>query len=79
MILAIEESSFPVLLVTNEVGMGLVPETPLGRVFRDLSGRAHQALGHKAQEIYFATLGTILKIKPVLALASENLIGEIKK
>jgi len=72
LISAIEKSSFPVLLVTNEVGMGLVPETPLGRAFRDLTGRAHQALGNKAQEIYFATLGTILKIKPALTLIGET-------
>jgi len=53
-----------VLLVTNEVGMGVVPESALGRAFRDVTGRAHQALGASAHEIYFAVLGQMLRIKP---------------
>lgn len=53
-----------VLLVTNEVGMGVVPESALGRAFRDVCGRAHQVLGRAADEIYFAALGQLLRIKP---------------
>jgi adenosylcobinamide kinase/adenosylcobinamide-phosphate guanylyltransferase len=53
-----------VLLVTNEVGMGVVPESALGRAFRDVTGRTHQALGASAHEIYFAVLGQMLRIKP---------------
>jgi len=60
----LSEKSFPTLLVTNEVGMGLVPETPLGRVFRDVTGRAHQRLSRAASEVYLAALGTVLRIKP---------------
>jgi adenosylcobinamide kinase / adenosylcobinamide-phosphate guanylyltransferase len=53
-----------VIIVTNEVGMGLVPETPLGRVFRDVVGLAHQRLSQCADEVYLAVLGTVLRIKP---------------
>jgi adenosylcobinamide kinase/adenosylcobinamide-phosphate guanylyltransferase len=57
----------PVIMVTNEVGMGLVPETPLGRTFRDVTGCAHQRLSRTASEVYLAILGTVLQIKPTLA------------
>jgi adenosylcobinamide kinase / adenosylcobinamide-phosphate guanylyltransferase len=52
------------IIVTNEVGMGVVPESALGRMFRDLAGRAHQALSREADQIYFAMLGTLLRIRP---------------
>ena len=53
-----------IVLVSNEVGMGLVPETPLGRVFRDLAGFAHQLLAPIADELYFAALGVLLRLRP---------------
>lgn len=56
--------SVPVILVTNEVGMGLVPETPLGRRFRDEAGKLHQILGTFADEIYGGMLGTMLRLHP---------------
>lgn len=56
--------SVPVILVTNEVGMGLVPETPLGRRFRDEVGKLHQILGTFADEIYAGLMGTILRLHP---------------
>jgi adenosylcobinamide kinase/adenosylcobinamide-phosphate guanylyltransferase len=55
---------FHAVLVTNEVGMGLVPETPLGRAFRDLTGWAHQRLARAADEIYLAALGIVLRVHP---------------
>lgn len=61
---ACEEVPFPVLLVTNEVGFGVVPDTALGRAFRDLSGRAHQRLARSAGEVLLAALGCLLRIKP---------------
>jgi adenosylcobinamide kinase/adenosylcobinamide-phosphate guanylyltransferase len=54
----------PTLLVTNEVGMGLVPETPLGRAFRDLAGTSHQRLARVADEIYGAMLGCVVRLHP---------------
>ncbi len=61
------------VIVTNEVGMGIVPETPLGRLFRDVAGSAHQHLSRAADEVYLAVLGTVLRIKPTLAFAG---VGE---
>jgi len=55
---------FATLLVTNDVGMGVVPETPLGRTFRDLAGRAHQNLAPHATALYFAVLGVVLRLEP---------------
>jgi adenosylcobinamide kinase/adenosylcobinamide-phosphate guanylyltransferase len=53
-----------VVLVTNEVGMGLHPETPLGRTFRDLAGRAHQRLSAVSDEVHLAVLGLLVRLKP---------------
>jgi adenosylcobinamide kinase/adenosylcobinamide-phosphate guanylyltransferase len=54
----------PTLLISNEVGMGIVPETPLGRAFRDLSGRMHQAVAAAADEVYVAMMGVVLRLRP---------------
>ncbi|RRN63072.1 bifunctional adenosylcobinamide kinase/adenosylcobinamide-phosphate guanylyltransferase [Caulobacter sp. 602-1] len=51
-------------LVSNEVGLGLVPETPLGRRFRDEAGRLHQRLAQTVDEVYFVAAGLPLKLKP---------------
>jgi adenosylcobinamide kinase / adenosylcobinamide-phosphate guanylyltransferase len=53
-----------VLVVSNEVGMGLVPDTPLGRVFRDVAGTAHQRLVPLADELYLAVMGMVLRLTP---------------
>ncbi|MET0340858.1 MAG: bifunctional adenosylcobinamide kinase/adenosylcobinamide-phosphate guanylyltransferase [Polyangiales bacterium] len=53
-----------VVLVTNEVGMGVVPDSSLGRAFRDVAGRAHQALAARADELYFAMMGQLLRLRP---------------
>ena len=53
-----------VVLVSNEVGLGLVPETALGRLFRDVAGLAHRRLAGLADEVYFGVLGVMLRLKP---------------
>ena len=55
---------FHFVAVTNEVGMGVHPEHALGRIFRDVTGRAHQRLAECADEIYFAALGVMLRLRP---------------
>jgi len=60
----IRKHPFHAIVVTNEVGMGIVPESALGRSFRDLCGRSHQALAACADEIYFGALGALIRLKP---------------
>ncbi|MEG0873796.1 MAG: bifunctional adenosylcobinamide kinase/adenosylcobinamide-phosphate guanylyltransferase [Clostridiales bacterium] len=50
-------------LVTNEVGMGLVPEYPLSRFYRDALGRVNQKLGHAADEVWLVVAGIPLQVK----------------
>lgn len=52
-----------VLVVSNEVGMGIVPDNPVGRTFRDLLGRANQIMAKEADEVYFLVSGIANKIK----------------
>jgi adenosylcobinamide kinase / adenosylcobinamide-phosphate guanylyltransferase len=53
----------PLFLVSNEVGMGIVPDNPLGRAFCDLSGEANEILAAAADEVYVTFSGLPLKIK----------------
>jgi adenosylcobinamide kinase/adenosylcobinamide-phosphate guanylyltransferase len=53
-----------VILVSNEVGMGLVPESALGRAFRDLLGHLHQVLAAEADQIFLGMMGLLLRISP---------------
>ena len=53
----------PLLLVSNEVGLGLVPETPLGRAFRDEAGRLNQAVAAAADRVVFVAAGLPLVLK----------------
>lgn len=52
-----------VILVSNEVGLGLVPDNPLGRSFRDLTGSAHQRLAEICDDVYFIAAGLPLVMK----------------
>jgi adenosylcobinamide kinase/adenosylcobinamide-phosphate guanylyltransferase len=60
----LEERRAAIIVVSNEVGMGVVPESALGRAFRDVTGRAHQRLARNADELYLAALGCIVRLKP---------------
>jgi adenosylcobinamide kinase/adenosylcobinamide-phosphate guanylyltransferase len=60
---ALRDAAGPVVLVANEVGMGLVPETPLGREFRDEAGRLNQAVAALADRVVFVAAGLPLELK----------------
>jgi adenosylcobinamide kinase/adenosylcobinamide-phosphate guanylyltransferase len=62
---ALREAAGPVVLVSNEVGMGLVPETPLGRRFRDAAGRLNQDVAALADRVVFVAAGLPLVLKEV--------------
>jgi len=53
----------PLIIVTNEVGMGIVPEHPLSRAFRDLAGEANEMIAARADEVYLTISGLPLKLK----------------
>lgn len=53
-----------VVIVSNEVGGGLVPEHPVARAFRDLKGCANQRLAHAADNVDFIIAGLPLRLKP---------------
>ncbi len=52
-----------VIFVANEVGLGLVPETPLGRLFRDEAGRLNQAVAALCERVVFVAAGLPLPLK----------------
>ena len=58
----------PTIFVSNEVGQGIVPETPLGRQFRDGQGRANQALAAVCDAVVLVTAGLPRLLKPAPAL-----------
>jgi adenosylcobinamide kinase/adenosylcobinamide-phosphate guanylyltransferase len=51
------------VFVSNEVGLGIVPENRMARDFRDHAGRLHQMIAAKAAEVYFIAAGLPLKMK----------------
>ncbi len=54
-----------VIVVSNEVGLGLVPPYPLGRCFRDLLGLSHQVLAKQASKVYFMIAGLPMELSTV--------------
>lgn len=60
---AIRESNQHWLIVSNEVGLGLVPPYPMGRVYRDGIGWANQRLAKEAEQVLFMVAGIPMKVK----------------
>ena len=53
----------PVILVTNEVGAGIVPDNPLARSFRDAVGQVNQQIAARADQVIWMVAGIPVKIK----------------
>lgn len=54
-----------IVIVTNEIGLGIVPESKLSRLYRDIVGKANQILAAEAKEVFFVISGIPLKIKDI--------------
>jgi adenosyl cobinamide kinase/adenosyl cobinamide phosphate guanylyltransferase len=60
---ALSKSVCPVILVSNEVGCGIVPATALGRKFRDLAGNLNQQVARRADSVVWCVAGIAVSIK----------------
>ncbi|MEW6594196.1 MAG: bifunctional adenosylcobinamide kinase/adenosylcobinamide-phosphate guanylyltransferase [Thermodesulfobacteriota bacterium] len=61
--LGVASAPVPVVMVANEVGLGLVPESPLGRRFRDLAGWTNQQMAAVSSHVVLVTAGIPLALK----------------
>ena len=70
LIACIEQLDATFIIVSNEVGMGLVPVNELGRAYRDLLGKANQELARCADRVYLMIAGMPIQIKPSASLGA---------
>ncbi|MGA8818820.1 MAG: bifunctional adenosylcobinamide kinase/adenosylcobinamide-phosphate guanylyltransferase [Xanthobacteraceae bacterium] len=63
---ALEAATAPIVLVSNEVGSGIVPEHPLGRRFRDVQGALNQRIAARADRVVLMVAGLPLAVKGTL-------------
>lgn len=61
-----QKKSASLIIVSNEVGMGIVPAYPLGRAYRDLLGRANQFIARRADRVYLMIAGIPLELKALV-------------
>jgi adenosylcobinamide kinase/adenosylcobinamide-phosphate guanylyltransferase len=74
----IKQSSASLIIVSNEVGSGLVPPYPLGRAFRDLLGEANQYIAARADKVYLIVAGLPVEIKRLATQVSQSLDTETR-
>ena len=60
---ALRSARSPVVMVTNEVGLGIVPDNALARAFRDAAGIMNQTIAGVADEVEFVVAGLPMKLK----------------
>lgn len=61
--ICVEGQQLPIVFVTDEIGLGVVPETCLGRNFRDILGRVNQYIAGVCEDVYMVISGIPVKIK----------------
>jgi len=64
-IAAARKKNLDLILVSNEVGQGLIPMYKLGRQYRDIAGRVNQLLAEAADEVYLCIAGLPVEIKEI--------------
>lgn len=69
LIRVLDDYGSPVVFVSNEVGLGIVPETSLGRAFRDLQGRLNMRIAERADRVVSMTAGLPLILKDRAAIS----------
>ncbi|MDP1808755.1 MAG: bifunctional adenosylcobinamide kinase/adenosylcobinamide-phosphate guanylyltransferase [Actinomycetota bacterium] len=69
---ALRKAVGTVIVVSDEVGLGLVPESTAGRAFRDLLGRVNQRLAEAADNVYFVAAGLPLTLKGRETIGSDG-------
>src|SRR4029453_17702479 len=70
-----QTSAATCIVGSNEVGLGLVPDNPLGRLYRDLLGRANQTIAAQAEAVYFMVAGLPVDVKALATAAMQNSPG----
>ena len=60
---SLDDHNQPVVFVSNEVGLGIVPDTPLGRSFRDAMGRLNMRIAERADRVILMAAGLPLVMK----------------
>ncbi len=71
---AYEQSSSTWIVVSNEVGLGVVPPTSLGRRYRDALGRVNQMVAARADRVYLTVAGLALELKSAGALPYSDIL-----
>ncbi len=59
----LKKSDLNIIVISNELGMGVVPAFPLGRIFRDLMGNVNKEMAHVSDEVYFFIAGLKQRLK----------------
>lgn len=63
LVAALSEAPGTIVVVSNEVGLGIVPDNPLGRKFRDLAGYTNQRVAEACEEVIFMSAGLPMQLK----------------
>lgn len=71
-----EAKASKIILVSNEVGLGIVPDNAMARTFRDLAGSAHQRLAEICDDVYFIVAGLPMVLKGEAVGQSEGGVHE---
>lgn len=73
----IKSGVFEVIIVTNEIGWGIVPDNQMAREFRDIVGFAHQKIAAQADEVYMTVCGIPMLIKGTLPEGDYSLVASV--